>query len=205
MKLLSPLWKVQWRLYLWGISRCTMCRVLPRRLCLFLHKEVFRFPEDCVSSWSLFSEVCKSTKKKNNHNKEILHNKRFLGRSNCSIYMYPSEVQNIYHSTGGHLFSVYFVPGMMLWVLHTVPCHAKSFSHIWLFVTLWTVAHQGIRLLCPWDSPGKNAGVGCHALLQGIFPTQRSNPHLLPLTGGFFTTNASWEVPYIHTHIVFNP
>ena len=34
------------------------------------------------------------------------------------------------------------------------------------------------RLLCPWDSPGKNARVGCHALLQGIFPTQRSNPGL---------------------------
>ena len=31
------------------------------------------------------------------------------------------------------------------------------------------------RLLCPWDSPGKNAGVGCHALFQGIFPTQGSN------------------------------
>ena len=29
------------------------------------------------------------------------------------------------------------------------------------------------------DSPGKNTGVGCHALLQGIFPTQGSNPGLL--------------------------
>ena len=28
------------------------------------------------------------------------------------------------------------------------------------------------------DSPGKNTGVGCHALLQGIFPTQRMNPYL---------------------------
>ena len=28
------------------------------------------------------------------------------------------------------------------------------------------------RLLCPWDSPDKNTGVGCHALLQGIFPTR---------------------------------
>ena len=35
------------------------------------------------------------------------------------------------------------------------------------------------RLLCPWDSPGKNTGVGCHALLQGTFPTQGSNPGLL--------------------------
>ena len=34
------------------------------------------------------------------------------------------------------------------------------------------------RLLCPWDSAGKNTGVVCHFLLQGIFPTQGSNPHL---------------------------
>ena len=31
------------------------------------------------------------------------------------------------------------------------------------------------------DFPGKNTGVGCHTLLQGIFPTQGSNPHLLHL------------------------
>ena len=35
------------------------------------------------------------------------------------------------------------------------------------------------RLLCPWDSPGKNTGVGCHSLLQGIFPTQGPNLGLL--------------------------
>ena len=38
---------------------------------------------------------------------------------------------------------------------------------------------QPARLLCPWSSPGKNSGVGCHYLLQGIFPTQVSNPGLL--------------------------
>ena len=38
---------------------------------------------------------------------------------------------------------------------------------------------QPTRLLCPWDSPGKNTGVGCHALLQRIFPTQGLNPLLL--------------------------
>ena len=36
------------------------------------------------------------------------------------------------------------------------------------------------RLLCPWDFPGKNTGMGCHVLLQGIFPTQGSSPYLLP-------------------------
>ena len=42
------------------------------------------------------------------------------------------------------------------------------------------------RLLCPWDFLDKSTGVGCHFLLQGIFPTQGSNPgvphcrHALP-------------------------
>ena len=37
------------------------------------------------------------------------------------------------------------------------------------------------RLLYPWDPPGRNTGVGCHALLWGIFLTQTSNPCLLRL------------------------
>ena len=40
---------------------------------------------------------------------------------------------------------------------------------------------QPARLLCPWDSPGKNTAVGCHALLQGIFPTQGLQADSLPL------------------------
>ena len=40
----------------------------------------------------------------------------------------------------------------------------------------WTIAHQAP---CPWYSPGKNTRVGSLSLLQGIFPTQRSNPGLL--------------------------
>ena len=35
------------------------------------------------------------------------------------------------------------------------------------------------RLLCSWDFLGKNTGVGCHFLLQGIFSTQGSNQHFL--------------------------
>ena len=34
-------------------------------------------------------------------------------------------------------------------------------------------------MVCPWNFPSKDTGVGCHSLLQGIFPTQRSNPGLL--------------------------
>ena len=51
-------------------------------------------------------------------------------------------------------------------------------SHVRLFVTLWTVAHQAPLSM---DFPGKNIGVGCHFLLQGILPTQGSNLHLLHL------------------------
>ena len=42
------------------------------------------------------------------------------------------------------------------------------------------------RLPCSWGSPGKNTGVGCHALLPGIFLTQRSNPYLLHWHTGFY-------------------
>ena len=49
----------------------------------------------------------------------------------------------------------------------------------------------------PWNFPGKNTGVGCHFLLQGIFLTQGSNLSLvsLALAGGFFTTIVTWETP----------
>jgi len=40
---------------------------------------------------------------------------------------------------------------------------------------------QPTMLLCLWNSPGKNTGVHCHALLKGIFPAQGWNSHLLHL------------------------
>ena len=51
----------------------------------------------------------------------------------------------------------------------------KSLSHVRLF---GTHGLQPTRLLRPWDFPGKNTGVGCHFLLQEIFPTQGLNPSL---------------------------
>ena len=54
-------------------------------------------------------------------------------------------------------------------------------------------------LYSPWNSPGKNTGVGCHFLLQGIFPIQGSNPGLphcrqilywLSHQGSFFNFNS---------------
>ena len=57
-------------------------------------------------------------------------------------------------------------------------CMLSHFCHILLFVTYGPYPS---RLLSPWDSPSKNTGVCCHSLLQGISPTQGSNPYLLGL------------------------
>ena len=51
-------------------------------------------------------------------------------------------------------------------------CVCESLSHFQLFATPW-------MFLCPWDSPSENTGLGCHSLLQRIFPTQGWNPGLL--------------------------
>ena len=56
--------------------------------------------------------------------------------------------------------------------------HAKSLQ--WCPILCDPMDYNPSRLLCPWGSPGKKTGVGCHALLQGIFPTQGSS--LMSLT-----------------------
>ena len=55
-------------------------------------------------------------------------------------------------------------------------CVLSRFSHVRLFANPWTIP---LWRLCPWDFPGKSAGVDCHALLQGILLTQGSNPRFL--------------------------
>ena len=44
-------------------------------------------------------------------------------------------------------------------------------------------------MVCPWNSPGKNTGVGCRSLLQGIFPTQGLNQGLLYCRWIFYHLN----------------
>ena len=78
------------------------------------------------------------------------------------------------NSTGKYIFYGY-LPSSLLSFIHCV--HAKSLQSDFL----QPCGPQPSRLLCPWDSPGKNTGVGCHFLLQGVFPTQGSKLHLLSL------------------------
>ena len=69
------------------------------------------------------------------------------------------------------------------------------FSHVWLFVT-------PARLLCAWNPPGKNPGVGCHFLLQRIFLTQ-DRTQVSCIAGRFFTvwtTSAVWGTHSHYSH-----
>ena len=76
------------------------------------------------------------------------------------------------------------------------PCMLSHFCRVLLFAIHGL---QPSRLLCPWNSPGRNTGVGCRALLQEIFLTQGSAVLFLTspaLVGRFLTTGATWK-----THI----
>ena len=68
---------------------------------------------------------------------------------------------------------------------HSIPVLISILLSLWslsvLFDPLQPYGLYPARLLSPWDFPGKNTGVGYHFLLQGIFLTQGSNPHLLPI------------------------
>ena len=95
------------------------------------------------------------------------------------------------------------LPGQGTWVpslvselrSHVFVCVLSHFSHVQITSTPWTVSPPGSS--AHGDSPGTNIGVGCHAFLQGIFPTQGSNLRLLspPLAGRFFTTRTTWDAP----------
>ena len=115
------------------------------------------------------------------------------------IFTYTFQL-NHHSDSGGKYFLFHFIGGEVkdhrgktvhLYICHGFPvivsycltiywasC-AKSFQWYPLCVTPWTVA---AKLLWPWDSPGERTGVGCHFLLQGIFP----EPVSPALAGGFF-------------------
>ena len=87
----------------------------------------------------------------------------------------------------------------------TQPCMPPScFSHIWLCVQPYGL--QLARLFCPWDSPGKNTGVGCLVPPPGDLPNPGIKPvslMSLPSTEGFFTTSSTYttmEKAWIKPH-----
>ena len=68
----------------------------------------------------------------------------------------------------------------VVWFLH-IFCIVLMLSRSVVSNSLWHHELQPARLLCPWNFPGKNTGVGFHFLLQGLFLTHGSNLHFLHL------------------------
>ena len=99
----------------------------------------------------------------------------------CILSLYSSVVRAFYIFWVIVLYQIHVLQIFFPWLWL-----AYSFSQWWWFScsvvsTLYNAmdCSQPSRLLCPWDSPGKNTGVGCHFLFQGIFPTQGLNLGLL--------------------------
>ena len=94
-----------------------------------------------------------------------------------------------------------YIPFSLLKAVHRTWLHTKPLQPC---LTLQSLGLQPTRFLCPWDFPGKNTGVGCHFILQGIFPTQGLNPCLLKafcIERGFFTTEPPGKHIYIYIYI----
>ena len=91
---------------------------------------------------------------------------------------------------GFFCFKLCLRDSLILWTVAKVlsfslPCSIPLYvSHSVVSDSLLPHGLQSARLLCPWDSPGKNIGVGGHSLLQGIFLTLGSNLHLLHWQAG---------------------
>ena len=91
----------------------------------------------------------------------ILLRYRIWGKKKIQMNLFPKQKETQRHrkQTYGHLKG-----------------KGDGVSHSIMSDSLRPHVLQSTRFLCPWNSPGKNTRVGSHCLLQGIFPTQGSNP-----------------------------
>ena len=95
-----------------------------------------------------------------------------------SLLMFPTDVWNTN-------IKVINVTKLMQMIFNTWFGHCKYVGSLSSDVTSYpccvvsdSLQPRGLkptRLLCPWDFPGKNTGVGCRVLLQGSFPAQGLN------------------------------
>ena len=82
--------------------------------------------------------------------------------------------------------------------MDTIHKHLNIYRTL-VYAQLCLILCNPSRLLCPWDSPGKNTALGCHFLLQGSSHL-RDQTCVSSLAGGFFTTEPPGKPPYMHTY-----
>ena len=106
----------------------------------------------------------------------------------------PTSLQNLFlflALVAGFCCCCYIVTFKKIFFKFCIICHLRLLTS--LFFRFWSASFSTESGICsavsdslqthglqsPWDSPGQNTGVGSLSLLQGIFPTQKSNPALL--------------------------
>ena len=107
----------------------------------------------------------------------------------------------MYHKCVSLFLGSLFFPIDLYICSYASGCMLSHFSHVWLFETLWTVAcHTPLSM----GFSKLNAGVDCHALIQGNFLTQESNLWLLYLLHCRWILYhwATWESPLCQYHNV---
>ena len=106
---------------------------------------------------------------------------------------------HVYIHTGTHIY-IYIHTYIPHPPTHTHSPESESVGCSVMSDSMWPHGLLTAGLLCPWNSPGKNTGVVCHSMLQGIFPTQGLN-WVSWIAGRFFTSWATWATdPYTHAH-----
>ena len=90
------------------------------------------------------------------------------------VEQFLTAIYFLHYSLECFFCTVYHSSVLPLWWLF-----AQFLSPVWLFVISWTVAHQAFLSMEVFS--GKNSGLGCDFLLQGIFPTQGLYPPVLCL------------------------
>ena len=119
----------------------------------------------------------------------------------------------IFYSGLHYLSKPLYLDNVLSFLQHVNQCTFRGFFFYFLNIllhaissivsdSLWPHSLCLARLLCPWDSPGKNSGVGCHFLLWGIFLRDPNNISCVScITGRFFTSWANQENKYIYISV----
>ena len=114
------------------------------------------------------------------------------------LYLYKTLSLHIWYWKFWTCFSI------RLYLLFSGQWQISTYNYMQhTYQNAWSLTSVVFNSLCPYVLclPGFSAHgitrVDCHALLQGIFPTQGSNLCLMSpaLAGGFFTTSTTWETP----------
>ena len=88
------------------------------------------------------------------------------------------------------------------YVIQTIPCIYDSISCSVMSDSLWHHGPYSTRFFCPWNSPGKNTGVGCYFLLQGSLQP-REQTRVSRIAGRFFTVSTREALYLWNISIIF--